>query len=132
LALRTKFQSLLRLLPELYVAALDLPDVEPTDRDFDLPAQKLQIDFGEIAWYKEIFDPYEMEDQPVTGDLVDDLMDIYSDVKRGLLIYEQGTPDDKVDAVWHWKFDFGAHWGFHLVDAIRAMHWALQRFYTDI
>lgn len=115
------------LLAVLYVTACNLPDVEPTDRDFDLPSQKVKIEFGNIDWYREVFDPYETDAEPVTGSLADDLMDIYSDVKRGLLMYERGAEEDKIDAVWHWKFHFEAHWGFHLVDALRAMHWASQR-----
>lgn len=39
-------------------------------------------------------------------------------------MYEQGTEDDITDAVWDWTFTFDTHWGFHLVDALRPMHWA--------
>lgn len=127
LDLNTTLRGLLAMLPSLYVAGLNLPDVEPTARALEIPRQAIPIDFGPRDLYWQVFDPYEDGAEPSVGSLTDDVLDIYSDVKTGLLIYERGSEDDRVDAVWHWKFDFQAHWGDHLVDALRALHWASQR-----
>jgi hypothetical protein len=121
-----RLQSLSELLARLYIAAINLPDVEPTDREFDVPTQKPHMSFDDVDGYWEVFDPYEAE-QPLMASLTDDITDIYSDLKKGLLMYERGADDDIADAVWHWKCQFEMHWGFHLVDALRAMHWAVQR-----
>jgi len=56
---------------------------------------------------------------PVCGDIADDFSDIYQDVKSGLLAYELGR---KSQAVWHWRFTWGIHWGEHATSALRALH----------
>lgn len=126
LSLPEKLQHLSALLAKLYVAAIHLPDVEPTERDVDAVIQRPQVSFGDIDGYWEVFDPYEA-DKPIMASLTDDITDIYADLKKGLSMYQSGTEDDIIDAVWQWKTDFETHWGFHLVNAFRAMHLAVHR-----
>jgi hypothetical protein len=98
---------------------LGLPEVEPHNErisTFDIPVP--QVNFGQFDYYWEVFDPYHLE-EPVGASLTDDILDIYKDVKKGILIYEN---NEHVEAVWHWRFDFETHWGSHAVDAIRALH----------
>lgn len=59
------------------------------------------------------------EEEPLTGDLADDLADVYRDLKPGLVLYEGGHIDE---AVWHWNFHFNIHWGRHAAEALYAMH----------
>ena len=126
LPLNERLQKLSVLLAGLYLAAINLPDVEPTDSDLDFVVQNPKISFEDVDGYWEVFDPYEQE-EPLMASLADDITDIYTDIKKRFSIYERGTEADVVDAVWHWRFDFESHWGFHLVDALRAIHWAIQR-----
>jgi hypothetical protein len=75
-----------------------------------------------FQYYREIFHPLaiaESPEEPVIGDIVDDLMDIYIDLKEGILLYESGKP---LAAVFHWRTLFGFHWGRHATCAIRALH----------
>ena len=67
--------------------------------------------------YWEIFDPFIL-DEPVCGNLLDDLFDIYNDLLQGIYLYEQGKSDE---AIWCWKWNFDNHWKYHATDAIRAL-----------
>ncbi|MBL8266663.1 MAG: DUF5063 domain-containing protein [Steroidobacter sp.] len=72
-----------------------------------------------LQFYSEIFDPFERSPEPVTGHITDDIGDIYSDVARGLVLYERGQHDE---ALWEWGFNLKIHWGAHATGAIRALH----------
>lgn len=112
----------------LIAAALELPDIEPSEADHDDPndldddCRLVAARVGEAVRghdrYWELFDPRIM-DEPVAGSLIDDLSDIYRDLRRGLAIASDGFA---TDALWEWKFSFESHWGNHAVDAIRVLH----------
>ena len=70
--------------------------------------------------YGEVFDPIEVPpEEPVIGDIADDIADIYRDVSSGLNFYDNGL---MADARWEWGFNFQNHWGEHATGAIRALH----------
>src|SRR5688500_10241095 len=70
--------------------------------------------------YAEVFNPLPVPpEQPIVGDLADDIADIFGDVDRGLWFFEAGRP---AEAVWEWGFHFVHHWGEHATSAIRALH----------
>lgn len=73
--------------------------------------------FGPHDLYWEVFDPYTDEDR-VAGSLSDDFLEIYRDLKGGLVAFDDGLHQD---AVWEWRFHFDHHWGEHAVDALRAL-----------
>jgi hypothetical protein len=50
--------------------------------------------------------------------LSDDILDIYQDIKKGLLQYEG---NEKGEAIWHWHFHFYTHWVNHVVDALHSI-----------
>lgn len=115
------------LLCRLYVAALALPVVDCENSDglpdlserlFDRAKQNLNIYNG--RYYRKFFDPDPMlSDSECMGDIGDDLLDAYHDVRRGLLLFEQGNA---IDAAWQWRFLHRIHWGRHAVGAIFALH----------
>ncbi|MCE4557500.1 DUF5063 domain-containing protein [Roseateles cellulosilyticus] len=71
-------------------------------------------------YYREVFDPDpQLNDEVVIGDVADDLLDIYLDLRRGLLTFERGE-DQK--ALWHWSFSHRIHWGRHCVGALMGLH----------
>jgi hypothetical protein len=110
---------LLLSLLDLYSKALHLPNVEPGQdkvTNIDVPIPHITI--GQYDHYWEVFNPYELE-PPVGASLSDDILDIYKDVKKGILLYEKNK---RIEAIWEWKFGFEIHWGSHTVDAIRALH----------
>jgi hypothetical protein len=47
----------------------------------------------------------------VVGDGIDDIADIYADLKDVLWYWDNTSVDD---ALWHFTHSFGSHWGLHL------------------
>ena len=118
-----------KLLAELHLAVLSLPDLGPGEGGIDV----LFFDKWEsvcrhfrnlpVNEYWDVFDPLE-EAPPILNTLFDDLSDIYRDLKEGLLLYDRGQI---AEAAWEWRFKFNAHWGAHLAGAQRALHSYLSR-----
>ena len=127
-------RQLLVMLLNLYSQCLALPSRNPTTS----PEKRQQIK-GEftliyrkgkrlpVGYYGEVFDPLPVPPQePVVGDLSDDLADIYFELVSGLQLYDRNQIDD---AVWTWKFGLESHWGEHATGAIRVLHCWLARNY---
>ena len=118
-----------RLLPKVLHLIHDVPEAEPdsvADKDFLTKGDNTLPIYRRFAalpfnYYREIWNPHEIEsaDEPVTGDLADDLMDLYLDLKQGLLYFDAGRP---AQAAFHWTFMYGVHWGRHATSALRALH----------
>jgi hypothetical protein len=71
-------------------------------------------------YYSDFYSPAKVaEEKPVTGDLADDLADIYRDIKKGLDLYETGHV---TEALWDWNQSFHSHWGRHATSALHALH----------
>lgn len=121
-----RVREVLALLAALVSAAARLPDVEPSDRpDVARVARRPRILGFRSDAYRECFDPYS-DEAPVHGSLLDDLGDVYADLRVGLDTLERGTEDDARDALWAWRFGFESHWGEHATGAIRALYWLLR------
>jgi hypothetical protein len=114
----------------LYCSALRLPDVDaeflpdgidtPTLPTAELERLRSSLPGLPFQYYWELFHSVTDEaDEPVCGDLAEDLLEIYKDVKEGLLAFEAG---ERILAVWHWRNTFGIHWGRHATSAIKALH----------
>jgi hypothetical protein len=131
------YSSIHKLLVKLYQTGLNLEHVElrfskeETESDFIPPEsfemmnRNLHSAFGSDGFYWKIFDPTSSsEKEAMQGWLVDDLSDIYAELKEALhKIHVIGTDESIEDAFWHLKFGFNHHWGNHCVDAIRALHY---------
>ncbi|MDM7922177.1 MAG: DUF5063 domain-containing protein [Pyrinomonadaceae bacterium] len=113
-----------RILAELHLAVLDLTLPETTGEEQDPPEianwNVMMTRFGNLPFdgYWDVFDPMS-EEAPVFNTLSDDLTDIYRDLARGLLLFDQGR---FVEADWEWRINFDIHWGAHLTGAQRAIH----------
>lgn len=123
----------------LYMAALAMPWVDlQSNEEFDekLSAETLQAvlhsiaeQLGEARYYWHVFDPVnDLDTTPVCGDLLDDVVDIYKDLKYSLMIFDLGKGECEENALWQLKFDFDAHWSMHCVNALSAIHFYLKRF----
>ena len=114
-------------LSRLYTAALLLPSVEAENSDGqpDLPETEVTKARGNLAcfnswYYREYFDPDPtLNDEPVMGNVGDDLLDTYKDIKTGCVLFKQGKPNE---ALWYWEFLYRVHWGRHAVGALFAVH----------
>ena len=114
-------------LARLHAAAIDLPETEP-ENDWglpDLPAAELAAAERNLRpfsgwYYRTVFDPEPTNaDEPVIGDVGDDLLDTYKDIKAGVHLVGQGRVSD---ALWHWSFMHRIHWGKHAVGALSALY----------
>jgi hypothetical protein len=126
-----------RLVPQVYAAALQLPDPSVPFDDTDNSGVQREPDatpsviaplpgltrlselLGARRFYREVFDPYaDHSETEVTGDIIDDLSDIHADLQRGLGHWRSGAPGD---ALWEWRFNFQIHWAEHVTSALRAL-----------
>ena len=94
--------------------------------EFEKVLKRIDEKIGDNRFYREVFDPTdELDKETVCGDLVDDLGDIYKDIKYGLMIFDLGTMASREDAVWNFKFGFEKHWGRHAIGALKTIHFLL-------
>jgi len=146
-------EDAIRVVLDLYHAALDLPDVTPErpkkaerlpvrerlDRHLqrsrklrDSIQPRITDSLGGERCYSRVFDPFDPKDpQTVTATLLDDLSDIYIDVKAGLQQIDDREELLTRRIVWEWKFGMESHWGWHATGAIYAMHWLLKGLAED-
>jgi hypothetical protein len=127
-------QNGLRLIAQLYAAGLELPGFpEEVDPNFEevlvSEAERRQV-FRHSArlpfqYYSEIFDPLPVPptEEPVTGDIADDIADIFRDVVEGIRLFDRGQ---EKEALWSWVFGIRYHWGEHATSAMRALFWYLS------
>ncbi len=120
-------KTAITLLANLYSKALPITIGTP---NFDIDAKRISNErwkeiltrFGSFPfkYYRVVFDPSHIDtEEPVVGDIADDMADIYRDLSAGLSLYESGH---KVEAVWEWKQNFNSHWGRHVTSALYALH----------
>ncbi len=112
------------LLPRLHAAVLSLgreggEDEDPLTPDLDARFElytHLREILGDRDGYWLEFDRVG-EHRTMTGSLADDLTDIYCELKHALRVHERHP--QPADCGWY--RGFAAHWGQHLVDAVRHL-----------
>ena len=125
-----------RIILNIYQQAIVLPETTSeydedfedklSTEEFENILKSLNDKFGDNRYYWEIFDPTDEQDkEAVCGDLVDDLGDIYRDIKRGLITFDLGTMASRQDAIWNFKFGLEHHWGRHAISALKTIHFLL-------
>ena len=98
-------------------------DDKLSDVEFKKVLDTIANKIGEKRFYWHVFNSTNENDkQAVCGDLVDDLGDIYKDLKYSILIFNLNQSECKENAVWQFKFDFDSHWGDHCINALNAIH----------
>lgn len=127
-------ETLVKMLPLLYVKAQLLPKVE-SDGDF-LPAP--QVTEGDYNWVRdavyglfgeddEYLDVSEGEEELQTDEtrwrsVSEHIADVYQPVRNFLAVYQDGTEESMNDALWAVEQQFTEYWGQALVDALRRLH----------
>jgi hypothetical protein len=116
-------EALARCLDELalsyYGTPFGMPDDHaqepPTERiaDADIAARFPQFGFYSVA------DPTEVAGEVLTGDAVDDIIDITNDLREILWRFENVGEND---ANWNFRLLFQSHWGVHLRNLSRYLH----------
>lgn len=125
-------ESLPRILAELLQAAFSLPDDGLADAgagNFERRTHQ-QITAGlpplPFQYYREVLDSLDVDsaDEPVVGDLYDDLAEIHGDLSEGLFIHQHDSPSE---AERYWSQSFRHHWGGHATGALQALYWAQRK-----
>src|ERR1051325_4632797 len=123
-------------LAALYAAAPVLLQMEIPDEAKDLPQSfkltndewtslytHLNATLGELANYAAFSNPVAANpatDQPTTGDLADDLADIYRDIRPGLTAFNSGDDAYLHHVLYDWlEMGYRHHWGPHATAALR-------------
>ncbi len=132
--------KLQKLLLELYSRAIHFRRIElehRSDIQVEINSEELariheglSKKIGSISFYWTVFDPAEdifKKTDPVVGDLKDDLLDTYKDIKRELMVLDLGSPESIETGVWGMNFRFWHHWSCHVIDAIRTTHYHLEK-----
>ncbi len=131
--LRDFLDTMLKLLPLLYVKAQLLPPVD-SNGDF-LPQGKVtEDDYNYIRrivydilqdedQYLDISYENQMEtDETQWKSVSEHLADIYQAVRNFLAVYQDGVEECMYDALWAVMDNFELYWGSALVDALKRLH----------
>ena len=125
--------TLLKLLPLLYIKAQMLPDEErATDEELeDFVSEDsyevLRINISELLahhdTYLDVFvEDMKYSDTPVTKNISEDLADIYQDIKNFVCLFRVGINETMHDAIIECNEHFRQYWGQRLVNTLRALH----------
>ncbi|MFC5908121.1 DUF5063 domain-containing protein [Streptacidiphilus monticola] len=93
------------------------PDTEP-DEDTDELRQQLAELLAPIDVYHEVFDPYGQVEKPLPCRISDDLAEVVSELRHGLVHWREGRVSE---ALWWWQFSYLANWGSTATSVLRAL-----------
>jgi hypothetical protein len=118
------------LLLEIYSQGRLMPETSTSGQDFDSmferddkAVQDMIAEKVSFSYYWQTLEPFSVDESPLgLGDLLDDLGDIYIDLKRASLLYDSNLNGAKQQAYWKFKFDFDHHLADHTMNAMKAIH----------
>ena len=114
-------KELIAFLMKLYLAAMDLPDIDIDTIDDDISEEEVvtaRFRYRMPLTYQEFFDPFR-DNAPVCGSLMEDLNEIINDLQEGIAAYKNGHYGNAVHV---WSLNYNTHWGQHAIDAIKVLH----------
>jgi hypothetical protein len=82
--------------------------------------QTFQARFARLPFglYRSFPAPHAADDEAVTRDLRESLLDLCRGLWRGLWLHQHGHP---LAALWEWRFVLDVHWGVHITGALQAL-----------
>ncbi len=122
-------KDLIALLMKLYLAALELPEMDIDTIEDDISEEEvITARFRDRMplTYQGFYYPFR-DNEPVCGSLLEDLNEILGDLQEGIAAYKNRHYGN---AVHLWSLFFNSHWGQHAIDAIKALH-ELRREYDS-
>lgn len=126
-------ETLLKLLPLLYIKAQMLPDEEMindeemedfvTEDSYEVLRMTIYDLLADKDSYLDVFvAEMKYSDTPVTKSISEDLADIYQDVKNFVCLFQLGINETMHDAIIECNEHFRQYWGQTLVNTLRALH----------
>src|ERR687889_455094 len=98
-------------------ATLHATDQNPDDFAVQI-ADQVESFLDAVDVYSEVFDPYEPRKAPVPARISDDLTDVITDLRHGMVHYRAGRT---TEALWWWQFSYFSNWGSTASAALRAL-----------
>ena len=127
-------ETIIRLLPLMYVKATLLPEVVAIneeleiqtfvrEQDYAVISDKIAAILGEDDTYLDVFvEDMKYSDTPVSAFISEDIADIYQDVRNFVSIYQYELTDQMNDALFACRENFKSYWGQKLVNVLRPLH----------
>lgn len=136
-------ETMLRILPLLYVKATLLPpvvDIEDemaevfvSHQDYMLIANQVASILGEEDVYLDVFvEDMKYSDRPVSSFVSEDIADIYQDIRNFVSVYQHGLEETMIDALKTISENFRLYWGQKLVNVLRPLHTLVYKPLADI
>lgn len=125
--------TLLKILPLLYIKASMLPECEVkgedgleafvTEDDYEVVRINLQEVMADRDDYLDVFvEEMKYSDTPIRKSIAEDLADIYQVVKDFICQFRSGLNETMHDALAQCREHFMGYWGQTLVNTMRALH----------
>ena len=125
--------TILRILPLLYVKATLLPSVEilndeiaeifVSEQDYMLISNQVASILGEEDVYLDVFvEDMKYSDRPVSSFVSEDIADIYQDIRNFVSVYQHGLEEAMIYALKDISENFRLYWGQKLVNVLRPLH----------
>ena len=125
--------TILRILPLLYVKATLLPSVEVindeiaevfvSEQDYMLISNQVASILGEEDVYLDVFvEDMKYSDRPVSSFVSEDIADIYQDIRNFVSVYQHGLEEAMIYALKDITENFRLYWGQKLVNVLRPLH----------
>lgn len=127
--------TLMKLLPLLYLKAALLPKYEILDNDYyaedfvteenyDIVRANISIVMGEKDDYLDVFmEDMKYSETPILATVSENLADIYQELKNFVMAYKNATNEGlMMNALAEVKDEFQFSWGQKLVNVQRALH----------
>ena len=123
----------LKILPLLYLKAAMLPETEiigddapesyVTEETYEVLRINLAGILAEKDDYLDVFiQDMVYSDQPIKKSILEDLADIYQDIKDFIFVFQLGLNETMNDSLAICQENFGTLWGQKLVNTLRALH----------
>ena len=125
--------TILKLLPLLYVKAMLLPHVDGgdeyapqsfvTEQDYNWLRAILSDVMAELDEYEDfVYDETVQTDEVRWHRVSEDLADIYQPVRDFVECFRTGVEENIEEALWTLNDNFELYWGGNLVDTLRRLH----------
>lgn len=125
--------TLLKVLPLLYIKASMLPECEVmgedgletfvTEEDYEVIRINLQEMMADRDDYLDVFvEDMKYSDTPIRKSVAEDLADVYQAVKDFVCQFQSGLNETMHDALATVREHFAEYWGQTVVNTMRALH----------
>lgn len=112
-----------RLLPELESNDGFLPDARVTEEDYNYICGVVRTLLGDDDMYEDlVYDNGTMSDELQWRTVSENLADMYQSLRNFVSAYQQGIEDCMAGALWEVREEFALTWGKCLVDSLRQLH----------